>query len=208
MKKHLVRNGESVQKRKFSIMFLNLRRKLLCYTFDSLEFLAAKNNIMYRFHRKWIGTISTSEFSMAHVTSHETVLHIGCGALPTMSILAAKKASAKVIAIDNNPRSVLRAQRYIGQHTLTDLITVSLGDGVSYPVEPFDVIFIAINVTPIEDVFRHLDSCTKPTVRIICRDMGDGILHLLQSEEFSRLFTINAQEKHLLAHSLLITKNA
>jgi len=186
---------------------LNLKRKFLCQTFGFLEFLALKNTLAYRFYMKWIGNVLTREFHMAHVKSHETVLHIGCGSLPTMSIIVAKKVRAKVTALDNDYRLVLRAQRYIAGQELTGLITVAFGEGARYPVEPFDVVFIAINVMRIEDVFRHLATCAKPTVRIICRDMGDGILHVLQNKEFSRLFTITAQEKHFLAHSYLITKN-
>jgi ubiquinone/menaquinone biosynthesis C-methylase UbiE len=192
---------------KSSIIFLNLRRKLLCYVFSFLEFFTVKNTLVHRFYTKWIGKIFRDEYTMANVSSDETVLHIGCGSLPTMSILVAKNAHAKVIAIDNDIRMVQRAQRYINQQKLNDFITVTHGDGKSYPAETFDVIFIAINVTSIDAVFQHLASTSKPSVRIVCRDLGNGVIRMLKSDEFSYIFTIRSIMKHSINNSLLITKH-
>lgn len=186
---------------------MNLKRKLHCYVHSLFENLALKNTFVYHFYMIWIGTILAREFHLADVKSHETVLHIGCGSLPIMATIIAKKADAKVIALDNNAKAVEQAQRYIARHKLTEYITVVSGDGASYPVESFDVIVIAINVTRIEDVLQHLALFGKPNVRIICRDMGDGVLHVLQSDEFARLFLIHARETQFLAHTFLITKN-
>lgn len=162
---------------------------------------------MYRFYTKWIGNIFSDECAMANVSYNETVLHIGCGSLPMMSILVAKNVHAKVIAIDNNMRTVQRAQRYINQQKLSDLITIKHGDGRSYPSETFDVIFIAINVTSIDAVFRHLASTSKPSVRIVCRDLGNGVIRMLKSDEFSHIFTIRSIMKHSINNSLLIAKH-
>lgn len=192
---------------KSSLIFLNCRRKLLCYVFSFLEFFTVKNTLVYRFYTKWIGNIFSDECAMANVSSNETVLHIGCGSLPTMSILVAKNVHAKVIAIDNNMRTVQRAQRYINQQKLSDLITIKHGDGRSYPSETFDVIFIAINVTSIDAVFRHLASTSKPSVRIVCRDLGNGVIRMLKSDEFSHIFTIRSIMKHSINNSLLIAKH-
>lgn len=175
--------------------------------FVLLEFLAVKNKFFFRFYTQWIGDIFVDEFHMANVTSQDMVLHIGCGSLPTMSIMGAKNAHAKVTAIDNNLHVVKRAQRYVHKQGLSDLITVTHADGKSYPVETFDVIFIAINVLPIDTVFRHLAMNAKPQVRIICRDLGNGVIHVLKSKEFSTIFTIKSMRDHGKTHSLLIIKN-
>jgi ribosomal protein L11 methylase PrmA len=185
---------------------LNLRRKILCLIFYFLEFFSLKSRFVYCFYLKWIGKIFIDEFHMAQVTNHDLVLHIGCGSLPTMSILSAQQAHAKVVAIDNDPKAVQRAHRYIAKHQLSDAITVMQGDAETYPVDAFDVIFIAINVSPIDVVFRHLATHAKPQVRIICRDLGTGLIHMLQNEEFSGDFKIQNQLRHEKTYSLLITK--
>lgn len=185
---------------------LNLRRKFLCLTFYFLEFFSLKSRFVYCFYLKWIGEIFIDEFHMAQVTNHDTVLHIGCGSLPTMSILSAQQAHAKVVAIDNNLQAVQRAQQFIDKQQLTDAITVQISDGETYPVESFDVIFIAINVSPIDEIFRHLAAHAKPRVRIICRDLGTGLINMLQSQEFSPYLKIQKQLRHEKTYSLLITK--
>jgi precorrin-6B methylase 2 len=189
-------------------MFLNWRRKFLCHFFSILELLAVKNKAVYFFYTQWIGDIFQDECTMAQVSPDETVLHIGCGTLPTISILVAKKNHAKIIAIDNNKKTVQRAQRYINQQQLTEYITVKYADGTTYPATQFDVIFIAINVTCIDAVFRHLATHTKPSVRIICRDLGNGVINLLKNEEFKDIYVITSIEKHAKTNSLLITKHA
>jgi hypothetical protein len=80
------------------------------------------------------------------------------------------------------------------------------GDGTIYPVETFDVIFIAINVMPIEQVFRHLAKHAKPHTRIICRDLGGGVVHLLGSEEFHPVFHIENIHHHATTTSVFIIK--
>jgi tRNA G46 methylase TrmB len=192
---------------KSSTVFLNWKRKFLCYVFSSLEFFTVKNTLVYRFYTKWIGKIFHDEYTMANVSSDEAVLHIGCGSLPSMSILSATHAHAQVIAIDNDLRTVHRAQRFINQQKFDSLITVKYGDGSNYPAETFDVIFIPINITPIDAVFRHLASTAKPSVRIVCRDLGNGVIRMLKSDEFSNIFMIKSIMKHSMNNSLLITKH-
>jgi 2-polyprenyl-3-methyl-5-hydroxy-6-metoxy-1,4-benzoquinol methylase len=171
-----------------------------------VEFLAIHNGLMYRFYFKWIGDIFLDEFHLAHVSSHETVLHMGCGVLPTMSLLAAEQAHAKVTALDHNLKVVLTAQWYIHKKKVTDCITVIHGEGTTFPVDSYDVIFIALNVTPIDAVFRHLASQTKPTVRIICRDLGNGMSSLLENDEFRNYFVIQSIQRHAKISSVLILR--
>jgi precorrin-6B methylase 2 len=185
---------------------LNWKRKLLCFLYYFLEVISVKSRFVHRWYTKWIGDIFVDEFHMAQVTSQDQVLHIGCGSLPTMSILAAKEAQAKVVAIDNDKKALQRAIQYIAQQHLSDLITVVYGDGATYPVSSFDIIFIATNVTPVDGVFRNLVTSAKPQVRIICRDLGYGVIHLLQNKEFSADFSIQAVQSHQKSSSLLITK--
>ena len=188
------------------IRMLNWKRNLLCYLFYLLEIFSIKSRLVHRLYMKWIGDIFVDEFHMAQVTVHDQVLHIGCGSLPTMSILAAKESHAKVIAIDIDRKALQRAKHFIAQQLLSDCITVEYGDGTTYPVSSFDVIFIATNVTPVDSVFRNLASKAKPEVRIICRDLGSGVIHMLQNQEFFPCFSIQAVRTHQRTSSLLITK--
>jgi ribosomal protein L11 methylase PrmA len=188
------------------VRMLNWKRKLLCFLFYVLELFSVKSRVVHRVYEKWIGDIFVDEFHMAEVTAHDRVLHIGCGSLPTMSILAAKEAKATVVAIDTDQKALQHATQYIAKQNLSHRICTEFGDGATYPLGSFDVIFIATNVTPVEAVFRNLVSSMKPQVRIICRDLGFGVLHLLENQEFSSFFSIQAVQVHQRSSSLLITK--
>jgi 2-polyprenyl-3-methyl-5-hydroxy-6-metoxy-1,4-benzoquinol methylase len=185
---------------------LNWKRKLLCFLYYYLEVFSVKSRFVHRWYTKWIGNIFVDEFQLAEVTEQDQVLHIGCGSLPTMSILAATEAHVKVVAIDNDRKAIQRAKQYIASQHLSDRIMVEYGDGTAYPVHPFDVIFIATNVTPIDSMLQNLRVNAKPEARIICRDLGHGVIHLLQTREFSPYFSIHTVLTHQKSSSLLITK--
>jgi 2-polyprenyl-3-methyl-5-hydroxy-6-metoxy-1,4-benzoquinol methylase len=189
-----------------TVWMLNWKRKLLCFLFYVLELFSVRSHVIHRIYDKWIGDIFVDEFHMAQVTAQDRVIHIGCGSLPTMSILAAKEAKATVVAIDTDEKAVQRAKQYIAKQGFSHYIHVELGDGASYPLGSFDVIFIATNVTPVDAVFCNLASSMKPEVRIICRDLGFGVLHLLGNQEFASFFSIKATQVHQRSSSLLIIK--
>jgi precorrin-6B methylase 2 len=194
-----------VQKKVF-FRIHNLRRKVSCRVFSAIEIIAVHNQFVYRCNTWWSNKWYIDEVHLANIQPYEKVLHIGCGSLPRTSLLVAEMTKTKVTAIDNNTNAVKRAQRYINQQKLTDFITVEYAEAAQYPVEEFDVIFLPINIVSIETVFRHLASNAKSSVRIICRDFGEGITNLLKNDEFTKSFTIKSIVKHLHIHSLLILK--
>jgi len=185
---------------------LNWKRKMMCVFFYYLEIFSVKSGWVHRLYMRWIGDIFVDEFHMARVTAQDKVLHIGCGPLPTMSVLAAKETQSKIVAIDINRNALQHAKHYIAKQHLSDTINVVYGDGTTYPVNSFDVIFIATNVTPVEGVFRNLTIGAKSQARIVCRDLGHGVTHLLQNQEFSPYFSIKQTQSHQKSSSLLIIK--
>ncbi len=189
-----------------SSRLLNWKRKFLCLLYYILEVFSVKSRWVHRWYMKWLGEIFIEEFRLAKVTEQDRVLHIGCGALPTMSLLAAGEAHAKVVAIDKDLNAMQRAQQYVASQHLSNLIAVEHGEGTTYPVNSFDVIFIATNVTPIEEIFRHLKENAKPEAQIVCRDLGHGVIHLLENKEFSESFSIQRVLSHQKSSSLLIRK--
>lgn len=58
-------------------------------------------------------------------------------------------------------------------------------DGVNYPVYTFDVIYIAINVWPIDGLLLHLAQTMKPTARILCKGSHNDIAVRLKKKRIS-----------------------
>jgi len=190
----------------FSGFFLRWRRALSSYGFTLLEILASRLTIFEQLLTRWRISAFSQEIQLLNVTPHEKVLHIGCGAFPSASLLIARNGSAHVTGIDNNQIAVRLAQSYINKKHLSCQITIEYGNGATYPLQDFDAIFIAINVWPIDRVLSHLAETMKPTARILCKGSHQDILILLKKKEFQQSFSIASQLQHPKTEAFLLTK--
>lgn len=147
-----------------------------------------------------------SEIQLLHIVSSEKVLHLGCGAFPSAAIAIATEKKTQVVGIDNNSIVVKLARLCIKKKGLSHLVTIVYGDGVQYQISDFDVIYIAINVWPIDRVLLHLAQTMKPTARILCKGAHQDISALLKQKEFDSLFSIHATLDYPKMQSFLLHK--
>ena len=155
---------------------------------------------------KWRKPVFLNEIKMANVSSKDKVLLIGCGILPSESILIAEVTNAKVVTIDNNVKACKHAQAYVQKKGLSDKIKVEHADGADYPVQDFDVIFIAINVWPIDAILKHLSSNMKNNARILCKGIKNDITDLLEKEDFYYMFSVKSILENPKTQSFLLIK--
>ena len=99
------------------------------------------------------------------------------------------------------------ARSYIKKKHLSDVVTIEYGDGSNYPVQDFDIIYIAINVWPIDKVLFHLAQTMKPTARILCKGSHQDIITLLKKKEFQSQFSVASTLKDPKSQSFLLIKN-
>lgn len=185
----------------------NWRRFLSSVFFTVLEIFATKMNICDSLLTKWREPVLSREIQMLNIIPSEKVLHLGCGAFPSASISIAKKKRAHVIGIDNNYIAMKLARSYIKKKHLSDGVTIEYGDGSNYPVQDFDIIYIAINVWPIDKVLFHLAQTMKPTARILCKGSHQDIITLLKKKEFQSQFSVASTLKDPKSQSFLLIKN-
>ena len=132
------------------------------------------------------------EIKLAGIFSKEKILVIGCGIFPSTLIILAEKAHAHVTGIDNNNKIIKIAQTYINKKGLCEKINIEVGDGVNYPVDEFDVIFIAINVWPIDQILQHLANNMKTGSRLIYREFENDLSLISCEEKMSTHFTLDS----------------
>jgi len=185
----------------------NCRRFLSSIFFTVLEIFATKMNIFDSLLTKWRESVLSREIQTLNIMPSEKVLHLGCGAFPSASIFIAKKKKTHVVGIDNNYIAMTLARSYIKKKHLSDLVTIEYGDGTNYPVQDFDIIYIAINVWPIDQVLFHLGQTMKPTARILCKGSHQDINTLLQKKELQSQFSVASSLKHSKSQSFLLIKN-
>ncbi len=180
------------------------RRVISCYTYTLLEILATRSSYFERLLMTWRRPVFSKEIAALHPIPGEKILHLGCGSLPTASLLIAQTAPVHVVGIDNNKIAVRIAQGFIKRKNLTETITIQYGDGGYFPVNDFDAIFIAINVWPLDRVLRHLATTMKLSARILCRSNHDDVEAMLKTDEFSSVFAIDSILKYPNAKSAIL----
>jgi protein-L-isoaspartate O-methyltransferase len=200
--------GDAVNEKalKSSGFVTRLRRLCSCLGFTLLEILATRMNIFDQLLTKWRKPVFFKEIHLLDISSDELVLHLGCGALPSAAVFIAQEKNAPVVGIDNNRIAVRLAQSYIKKRHLSDYVTIEYGDGVTYSVRKFDVIFIAVNVWPIDRVLLHLFEEMKPTARILCKGSHQDITTLLKKKEFHTRFSVVSRLQHPKTESFLLTR--
>jgi cyclopropane fatty-acyl-phospholipid synthase-like methyltransferase len=154
----------------------------------------------------WRGDLFLKEIKEAKIKPNDKVLHVGCGMIPTTSILIADKTKARIVGIDNNGNAVRYANKIIANKGLSNLIKIEYCEGQNYPVYDFDVILIAANVFPINDVLKHISKHMKEDARIICRGRRNDIKYCLDRSGLSNLFTIKEVSQNSRSQSFLLKK--
>jgi len=193
-------------KNNFSSISINWKRKISCYNYLFLEFLAVKSNFFNTLLNKWRTPVFLQELDMIKVSPDDKILFIGCGILPTGAIIIAEKTKKTVVAIDNNNTIVKLAKSYIQKKGLSEKIKIEYADGINYPMEKFDFIFIAINVWPIELILKHIHKNMKRDAKIICKGIKNDVIKLFEKDKLNEMFYIENLAKNPKTYSFLLKK--
>ena len=189
-----------------STRYINWRRKISCYVFSFLELLAIHFDFFYRLLMSWRKPIFLKEIKMAKIASNDKVLLIVTGILPSEAVLIDEEANAKVVTIDNNLRACKAAKSYIKKKGLEDKIKVDYADGKDYPVDCFNVIFIAINVSPIGEVLKNLSTNIKKGTRIMCKGRKNDIVNILENKNLNDVFSVESVMENPKSQSFLLIR--
>jgi len=120
-----------------------------------LETLASDVNFLGNLYINIFGSRVIKEIQSAKICKDDNVLQIGCGAIPYTSEIIARYAGAKVVAIDNDPKIILRAKSYIQKKGIST-VSVEYGDGIDFPLEKFSVVYVSLGVSFLEAVFKRI----------------------------------------------------
>lgn len=128
-----------------------------CFNFLSLQYSSIYD-----------GTID-KEISIAEISSDDRILVIGCGSLPATVYLLHKKTGACIVGIDTDIKAVNKAKKYLKQLNVDNYCTIINTNGSEFPVNNFDVIFIAYGVRKQQDIIQHLSEKISSSTKIIFR---------------------------------------
>lgn len=186
--------------------WINLRRVFNCYWYTLFEFLAVKTSLFNDLLLSWRKPIFTKEIVLSDISSSDRILHIGCGILPTHTLLLAQQTGAHVTGIDNLKKAIKLASGYIKKEGLEDKINLKYADGSTYPLKDFNVIFIAINVFPIDTILRHISTQCHSGTKILIKSIADDVTELLIRTGLEEKFQILKTQKNPKSSSYLLQK--
>jgi precorrin-6B methylase 2 len=115
---------------------------------------------------------------------------LGCGALPATSAIIAMKTKVKIVSIDNDPAAVREASKYFKNLNLEGRIQIELADGLCYPIEKFDVIFVLYGINDPKKMLEFIAEKMKSGARVIFRTTLDSHGNILESVDLSKHFIV------------------
>jgi len=159
--------------------------------FVVFEKIGFKFDVISNNYVKLYDDIVEKEIRMAKISSNDHILVIGCGSLPATSALLAMKTTADITAIDTNQKSVREASLYFKNLNVGSQITVEHADGLHYPVNRFDFIFVLHGVQQQNKIFRYLGENMQDKTKIIFRTVCDENGKLSNNSlDLSRFFSV------------------
>ncbi len=127
------------------------------------------------------------ELKLTEVSKDDSVLIIGCGSLPSTSIVIAEKTNAKNVSMDIDKSAVEAARKILKKMNLLDKVKVRLVEDINYPIDDFDLIFILYGVKKQEKIFRHIFENAKSDVKVIIRSYSDDFKNVFDFKNFKVL---------------------
>ena len=154
--------------------------------------------------------IVDNEILLAKITKQDTVLHIGCGPLPSTSLLVTKKTGAHTIGIEKNTLSVQDAQYCVHAVHQENQIQIHHANALTYAMQSYHVIIVSQGIEPRYEVLEHIANTMGPDTRVIFRTFSstDGGI-TTQDAVLITLFTVGtivSHPQHGILISILLSK--
>ncbi len=128
-----------------------------------------KNKVMQEFMLGYYKPIVEKEVVLAEANFADKILCVGGGYFPCTAILFHKFSGAVVTVIDNDKAAVVAAQETVEAMGLSDYVHVKHSDGIEISAENFDIVHIAMQISPKEEVFKHIYATMETKSKILVR---------------------------------------
>jgi len=136
-----------------------------------IENRAANAGLLYRIARRYYTNVIEKEAILANITSADHVLCIGGGMCPFTAILLHQVTGAKVTVIDNNMLCIPKAVQVTERLDISESVQVICKDGGCPELDysQYSVVHLALQVSPMEQVFSHVAGHVRPGTRLLMR---------------------------------------
>lgn len=180
------------------------------YLFIIIEKVIVKLPLLLSSYIIYYEDIVDKEINLAKITKQDNVLHIGCGSIPSTSLLIVQKTNARTIGIDKNISSVPNAQNCVHVLHLENQIQIYHEDALKYTMESSDVIIVSQGIEPRYQVLEHIAKTMAACTRVIFRTFSSENDDITNEDAIlNSLFSIQdivTHPKHGILISVLLRK--
>jgi len=185
-------------------------KKLSDYMFAIAEKIVIKLQKILPLYVKYYEDMIDKEIIAAKISKSDNVVHMGCGPVPSTSILIAEKIGANVTAIDRTSRSVKEATSCIRLLNLNSMVQIKHADALNFPMEKFDVIIISHGIEPRDEMLKYVSRSINDNARVIFRTFSSGDGEITQHDSLLKnsfkVDKVVSHENHGLLISVVLLK--
>ena len=185
-------------------------KKLADFIFSIGEKIIINLDKLLPMYIRYYEDIIDEEIKMAGICNSDKILHIGCGPVPSTSILINKKTGASVAGIDKNISATKGAKSCIKMINRNNKIQIQHANALDYKVQDFDVIMFSQGVEPRYKILESISKSMKTNTRLIFRTVSSADGELTNQDSIiKKLFKISktiSHENHGLLISVLLLK--
>jgi len=145
-----------------------LLKGLMDFSYIIFEKIALKFNFISLNYLKLYSDLVNKEIQMTEINSKDNILIIGCGTIPSTSILISKKTNANVVGIDKDKKAIKNANKFLTNINYKK-IKLEHANGSKYPIKKFNIIMILYGVKNLDEIFNYLNKEISQDTKIIIR---------------------------------------
>lgn len=134
-----------------------------------LEKNMGKSSLLQNIILSYYRPIVKKEVILSQATPQHEVLCVGGGYFPCTAILFHQLSGATVTVLDNDLEAVRVSKKLVQSLGYGDFVNVQATDGIDMTAKDFDIVHIAMQVSPKEDVFQHLHNSMTAQSKILIR---------------------------------------
>ncbi|WP_026895271.1 nicotianamine synthase family protein [Clostridiisalibacter paucivorans] len=146
-----------------------------------MEKRISNSNFFIDMYELYYKNVVKNEIRLARVEDKDNILCIGGGAVPCTALQMAMETGAKVHVIDIDPIAVYNAKNLINKKGLSHRIQVSNKNGQEIDIRDYDVIHVALQVSPKEKVLENLWKKARKGTKIVVRMPKKGLNYFYSS---------------------------
>jgi 2-polyprenyl-3-methyl-5-hydroxy-6-metoxy-1,4-benzoquinol methylase len=180
--------------------------RIINWLFFTVEKIIIKFKKLVLLYITYYEDIVKEEISMVNIRNTDNILHMGCGSIPSTSILLAQNTGATITGIDKKLQAVDEARLCLRMLKLVDhKIIIKNAEALNYPIKNFDVILVSQGLEQRNEILSYISHSMKKDARIIFRTISSPEGSLNKQDYFLKnLFKIANQVSHK-KHGLLIS---